>query len=121
MQIIIRWWRCATNEDRKIMQIMGSAYGTLVPFMPRSVAETYFSIYGNAEERVNAFRDNLDIAEVTITPDEGDPFLAWYCNYEWVREVIAATDAGCLTLDDPSCQQMDFPSARDPECTYEDY
>lgn len=121
MRISVRYWRCAIPEYRFIMLTMVGAAGSLVPFIPRTEVDAALSLRGNPEELAEAMRENFAIEEFTVEPDHGPVFRAWYVNYEWVSELKNAYDGGCISLTDDFCQQLTFPAARDPDCTYQNW
>lgn len=103
------------------MQAFMGVHGSMVPFVPRSIADALLDHYGNGTELGDAFRDNLAITEVAVTPEHGDAFIGWYANEVWVEQLLNAADNDCIHLDDPDCQQLTFPADRDPDCTYENF
>jgi len=122
MQIAVYFYYCADDAQRSVMDLMATqSVDPLIPFIPKELITILLGGTVNGDKAVEAFKENFQVVEATVTPDEGDPFLAWYCGNDWCGQVFRAIDASCLGLFPYTHQVRCFPCAKSPPCIYNDY
>lgn len=122
MQIAVYFYYCADNLQRSVMDAMAAAVtDPLAPWVPKALIDILLGGGVNGMKAVDAFKENFQIVEATITPEGGEPFVVWYAGNDWCGQVSRAIDASCLGLFPYTLQARCFPCAKNPPCIYVDY
>ena len=122
MEIIVRFWRCADEYQRLALVAMMGPFDESTCFACRlKNIETIFETSAYTVEMWESFLGNLGVFISDCSPDEDTTFTIINQSINWIGPLRNAFLADCIHLDDPLCQQLIFPAARDPECTYDDY
>lgn len=118
--IIARSWGCLTPSQRNASFDLALAYSTPSPFVLKVLVDAYFILqYGTSAEPYRAaWQSNFRVQQGTVTV-EGESVSVYLSNRTWMGELKAKLLSGCLSLSDPLCQQLTFPSPKPPPCIWE--